>query len=207
MNPDRLRVLLAQDEVMSAMSLKAQLESLGHEVVGPAFDGRHAVELAGREAIDLAILDARLARLNGFDAAEEIARGRPVPIILTAGSCHAGEIERASAGPVYQILVRPFPAHALAPAIAVARARFLECRRLRGEIAELERRLEERKLIERAKGILMDTRGLSERDAYRLLQRESQNRNLRMADIARTIVTAESLLRDPPNEQRGGRPR
>lgn len=198
MTPEILRILVAQDEVMSAMALKAQLEGMGHEVVGPAFDGRHAVELAGRETIDLAILDARLPRLDGLDAAEEIARTRAVPIILVTGGCEPAELERAAGGPVYHILVKPFPPHAVAPAIAIARARFLEARKLRTEIAELERRLEERKLIERAKGILMDTRGLTERDAYRLLQRESQNRNQRMVDIARTIVTAESLLRDRP---------
>lgn len=199
MSPENLRILVAQDEVMSAMALKEQLAAMGHQVVGPAFDGRHAIELATSETIDLAILDLRLPRLNGLDAAQEIARARPVPIILVSGPCEPTEIERAAAAPVYQILMRPFPPHALAAAIAVARARFLECRRLRTEISDLERRLEERKLIERAKGILMDTRGLSERDAYRLLQRESQNRNQRMVDIARTIVTAESLLRDRPN--------
>lgn len=199
MSPERLRVLVAQNGVLSTMALKTQLEAMGHEVVGPAFDGRQAAEMASREPIDLAILESQLPRLAGLHVAEEITRVRAVPVILVTEGSDPAEFEQAAAGPIHQILVQPFPPQALAAAIVMAKARFLENRKLRAEIGELEKRLDERKIIERAKGILMDTRGLSERDAYRLLQRESQNRNQRMVDIARTIVTAESLLRERPN--------
>ncbi|MBI4408768.1 MAG: response regulator [Gemmatimonadetes bacterium] len=193
-----LRILIAEDEPLSAMALQSQLEALGHEVVGRAGTGREAVELARQHTLDLAILDIRMPVMNGIDAAREIFRTTPIPIILLSGYSDPEYIAAATVGPVFQYLVKPVSLEDLGPAISVARKRFDEWRQFRGEAAALEQKLEDRKVIERAKGILMEARGLSENDAYRTLQRESQNRHQSMVEIARTILMAEDLLRDHP---------
>lgn len=193
-----LRILVAEDELLSAMALQAQLEALGHVVVGPAYNGRAAVDLARANPVDLAILDVRMPALSGLEAAQEIAAIQVVPVILLSGYSDPEIIEEATKAPVFHYLVKPVSMADLGPAIAVAMTRFNEWRDVRGEVHELEQKLEDRKLIERAKGLLMDARGLAEADAYRLLQKESQNRNQPMVEIARSILMTDSLLRDEP---------
>jgi response regulator NasT len=193
-----LRILVAEDELLSAMALQAQLEALGHVVIGPAYNGRAAVELARANPVDLAILDVRMPALSGLQAAQEIAAIQVVPVILLSGYSDPEMIEEATKAPVFHYLVKPVSMADLGPAIAVAMTRFNEWREVRGEVHELEQKLEDRKLIERAKGLLMDARGLAEADAYRLLQKESQNRNQPMVEIARSILMTDSLLREEP---------
>lgn len=191
-----LKILVAEDEPLSAMALQAQLEAMGHTVIGPARDGRQAVDLAEANPIDLALLDVRMPRLSGLEAADEIFRIRHVPIIMLSGYSDPELIARASRAPVFHYLVKPVSMQDLAPAITVALTRFQEWQHFQDEAHDLERRLEDRKLIEKAKGVLMDVRRLSEADAYRLLQKESQNRNQPMVEIARSVLMADSLLRD-----------
>jgi two-component system, response regulator PdtaR len=191
-----VRILVAEDEPLNALGLKSQLEGLGHDVIGPAANGREAVELAQRESVDLAILDIRMPELTGIEAAEQIFSLKPIPILLLTGFSNPDYIERASALPVYHYLVKPISAEDLGPAISVARARFQEWLTFRSEVDTLQRKLEERRIVERAKMLLMETRGLSETDAYRLLQKESQNRNQPMVEIARTILLAQTVLRE-----------
>ena len=193
-----LRILVAEDELLSAMALQAQLEALGHVVIGPAYNGRAAVDLARANPVDLAILDVRMPALSGLEAAQEIAAIQVVPVILLSGYSDPEMIEEATKAPVFHYLVKPVSMADLGPAIAVAMTRFNEWREVRGEVHELEQKLEDRKLIERAKGLLMDARGLAEADAYRLLQKESQNRNRPMVEIARSILLTDSLLREEP---------
>lgn len=191
-----IRILVAEDEPLNALALKSQLEALGHDVVGPAANGREAVELARHNDVDLAVLDIRMPELSGPEAAIEIFGIKPMPILLLTGFSNPDYIEQATQLPVYHYLVKPVSVEDLGPAIAVARARFDEWVRFQDEAQTLQRKLEERRVVERAKVLLMETRGLGETEAYRLLQRESQNRNLPMVDIARTILLAQNVLRD-----------
>ena len=193
-----LRILVAEDEPLSAMALQAQLEALGHVVVGPAHNGRAAVELARSNPIDLAILDVRMPVLSGLDAAQELAALQDVPVVLLSGYSDPEMIEEATRAPVFHYLVKPVSMADLGPAIAVAMHRFQEWKEFRGEAAELEQKIADRKLVEQAKGLLMEARGVSEADAYRMLQKESQNRNQPMVEIARSILMADSLLREEP---------
>jgi two-component system, response regulator PdtaR len=190
-----LRILIAEDDSLNAMALRAQLEALGHDVVAVAPDGEDAVRLASETTPDLAILDIRMPRLSGLDAAARIFADRPLPIVLLTGYSDPDAVAQAARLPVYVYLVKPVDGTDLAPAIGVAVQRFADWQRLDREVSELERKLADRKLVERAKGVLMDARGLSEREAYRLLQKESQNRNQPMAEVARTILMADPVLR------------
>lgn len=198
--PASLKVLLADDEPLNALALRAQLETLGHEVIGPAADGPSAVDLAREHPIDLAILDVRMPGLSGLEAAQRIFAARPVPIIVLTGYTDSEIISQAADAPVFHFLIKPISIDDLPPAISVARNRFLEWRSLTEQAESLERKLDDRKVIERAKRVLMALRHASESEAYRLLQRESQNRNQRMVEVARAVLIAQGLPPDPPDE-------
>lgn len=195
--PGGIRILVAEDEPLNALALKSQLEALGHQVLGPAANGREAIELARTQEAELAILDIRMPEVSGIEAAEAIFQIRPMPILLLTGFSTPEYIERATALPVFHFLVKPASIEDLGPAIAVARARFAEWQQFRSDAESLEHKLEDRAVVERAKALLMETRKLTEPEAYRLLQKESQNRNQPMAEIARTILLAQSVLREP----------
>jgi response regulator NasT len=190
-----MRILVADDEEASARALKELLEIIGHQVVGPACDGDEAVRLASRERPDLAILDIDMPRLSGLDAIDRITRSNPIPVIVLTGHTDAEYVDRAASLPVFNYLTKPAAADRLIPAIRVARARFEEWRRLSGQVDELNQRMEERKTIERAKGILMQTRGMTEEEAFSTLRRESQRRSRPMFDVARAVVVAGTVMR------------
>ncbi|MGH7483230.1 MAG: ANTAR domain-containing response regulator [Longimicrobiales bacterium] len=192
--PESLRILIADDETLHNLALTSHLEALGHEVVATATNGHEAVALAAETMPDLAILDIRMPILSGPDAAHQITSARPIPIIILSAYSDQRTVDQASRAPVFHYLVKPVDPDDLGPAIAVARARFAEWNRARSERDQLQHRLEDRKIIERAKGLLMQNRGLSEQEAYRFLQRTSQDRNTAMIDLARKIVLAASLL-------------
>lgn len=189
-----LRFLIADDEALHNLALTSQLEALGHEVIATASNGREAVELAREKAPDMAVLDIRMPIMTGPEAAHEIHRERPIPIIILSAYSDRRTVEEATRSPVFHYLVKPVDPDDLAPAIAVARARFGEWTDARKERDTLELKLEERKILDRAKGILMETRNLSEREAYRFLQKSSQDRNTPMIDLARKILLAAPLL-------------
>jgi len=191
---ENLRVLIADDEAIHNLALTTQLETLGHEVVGTATNGRQAVELARTEHPDLVFLDIRMPVMTGPEAAEQIAAEDPVPMIILSAYSDARTVEQAVRAPIFHYLVKPVDPDDLAPAIAVARARFHEWLATRQERDRLETKLEERKIVERAKGLLMESRGLSERDAYRFLQKMSQDKNTPMVELARKILLAAPLL-------------
>lgn len=191
---ESLRVLIADDEALHNLALKSQLEALGHEVVATAANGREAVQLARETEPDLAFLDIRMPTMTGPEAAHEIAADRPIPMVILSAYSDTRTVEEATRAPIFHYLVKPVDPDDLAPAIAVARARFAEWHSARRERDTLEVRLEERKIIERAKGLLMESRGLSEKDAYRFLQKTSQDKNTPMVDLARKILLAAPLL-------------
>ncbi len=191
---DSLRVLIADDEALHNLALSSQLETLGHTVVATATNGREAVQLARETRPDLAFLDIRMPTMTGPEAAHEISAERPIPIVILSAYSDARTVEEATRAPVFHYLVKPVDPDDLAPAIAVARARFDEWLDARRQKEMLELKLEERKIIERAKGLLMESRGLSEREAYRFLQKTSQDKNTPMVDLARKILLAAPLL-------------
>ena len=189
-----LRVLIADDEALHNLALSSQLQQLGHEVVGTASNGREAVELARETQPDIVFLDIRMPEMTGPEAAQAISSDRPVPIVILSAYSDERTVTEATKAPIFHYLVKPVDPHDIAPAVAVARARFQEWNEARSHAHDLESRLEERKLIERAKGLLMETRGLSEREAYRFLQKTSQDKNTPMVDLAKKILLAAPLL-------------
>lgn len=189
-----LRVLIADDEALHNLALISNLEGLGHQVVATATNGREAVELARETKPDLAFLDIRMPTMTGPEAAHQIAADRPIPMIVLSAYTDSHTVETATKSPIFHYLVKPVNPDDLAPAISVARARFNEWMQALNQRDVLEHRLEERKIIERAKGLLMETRALSERDAYRFLQKTSQDKNTPMVDLARKILLAAPLL-------------
>ena len=191
---DRLRILIADDEAIRLMTLRTQLRALGFEVVAEATTGRQAVELASRCEPDLAILDIKMPELDGIAAAREITAHRPVPVILLTAYSEPELVERATEAGVFAYLVKPVSEEDLLPTILLARARFEEFRLLQQEVADLREALEARKVIERAKGILMKRLGISEAEAFRRMQVQSQKENKKLVEIARAIVTAHGVL-------------
>jgi response regulator NasT len=183
--------------------MEQDLRSMGHTVIGVAPDGLTAVSMARAVAPDLIILDCRMPHLGGIDAAERIHEERPVPIIIVTAYSDSETVLRAARAPIFHYLVKPVSTAQLSAAIAVAQARHAEWLEERESSATLRQKLEDRKVIERAKGILMERDGMTESAAYRLLQRTSQSRNTSMAELARSLVTADQLMRTPVERPSG----
>ncbi|MCS7172209.1 MAG: response regulator [Armatimonadetes bacterium] len=191
---ERLRILIADDEAIRLMTLRTQLRSLGFEVVAEATDGEEAVRLAQEREPDLAILDIKMPGLDGISAAQRILQHRPIPIVLLTAYSEVELVERALETGVFAYLVKPVTEEDLLPAILLARKRFEEFRVLQNEVQDLREALEARKLIERAKGILMKRLGISEQEAFRRMQVQSQKENRKLVEIARAIITAHGVM-------------
>jgi two-component system, response regulator PdtaR len=191
---DPLRILIADDESIRLLSLREQLHGLGHQVVAEASTGADAVTLAAAAEPDLAIMDIKMPVMDGIEAAERITRTRPIPIILLTAYNEAQLVERAAQANISAYLMKPVAEEDLLPAIALALARFREFKALHQEVADLREALEARKLIERAKGILMRRLNLTEDEAFRRLQKQSQDTNRRLSEVAQALVTADALL-------------
>jgi two-component system, response regulator PdtaR len=189
-----LRILIADDESIRLLSLRKQLGALGHYVVAEASTGDEAVALAGTAHPDLAILDIKMPVMDGIEAAEKITQARPIPIILLTAYDEAQLVERAAQANISAYLMKPVAEEDLLPAIALALARFRQFQALRQEVADLREALEARKTIERAKGILMRRLSLSEEEAFRRLQKQSQDSNRKLAQVAEAIVVADQFL-------------
>lgn len=185
------RVLLAEDNELVALTLQAQLTSLGYDVVGVADDGMRAVVMARELQPDVVLMDVRLPGIDGPEAAGQINEVAPRPVIfLTAYSDQEiiGRIERSGA---WGFLLKPVQSTELAPAITIALARFQEVQQLRLRVRELGETLEARKAIERAKGVLMQRLSLSEHDAYEYIRTHARDRRVRMKVIADEVLAGE----------------
>ncbi len=194
MSTESLRVLIADDESIRLLSLRAQLRALGHRVVAEASNGQEAVTLAQTTQPDLAIMDIKMPTMDGIEAAERITQVRPIPIILLTAYSEAELVERAAEANISAYLMKPVAAEDLHPAITLALTRFRQFQALRHEVDDLRHALEARKVIERAKGILMRRLDLSEDEAFRRLQRQSQDTNRKLSDVAQAIITADQML-------------
>lgn len=190
---EQFKVLLADDEPIIRMDLRKTLENMGHLVVGEASDGVGAVELARDLRPDIAILDVKMPQMDGIDAAKMISEEEIAPVLLLTAYSQKDLIERAKEAQVFAYLVKPFKETDLLPAIEVAISRFQEIQELRKELGSVKSALEVRKLIDRAKGILMDKYGLKEHEAFRRIQLQSMNTRKAMKDIAEAIILAEGV--------------
>jgi response regulator NasT len=188
------RILLAEDNDLVALTLEEQLKILGFDVIAIARTGTEATDLAGRLSPDLVIMDIRMPEMEGTEAAARINHSRPTPILMLTAYTDRETIRKAEAAGALGYLVKPINEAELSPAINIALARFRELQTLRQQVMELEESLEARKLVERAKGILMQRLGLSERDAYERLRQRARDKRAKMKDIAQAIIEAEELL-------------
>ncbi|MDR5693821.1 MAG: response regulator [Armatimonadota bacterium] len=188
-----LRVLIVDDEAIIRMGLRAMLEEKGYQVVGEAGDGSRAVELARLLKPDLIFLDIKMPGMDGIETAATIMQDRPTPIILLTAYSDRNLINRAKEAGVLAYLMKPFKEADLVPTIEIALARFQEIQALRREVGDLKETLETRKLVERAKGILMKRYGLSEEEAFQRIQRQSRNLRKPMKEIAEAIILAEEI--------------
>jgi AmiR/NasT family two-component response regulator len=189
------RVVIAEDEAIIRLDLKEILESEGYEVVGETGRGDEAVELVASHAPDLAILDVKMPGLDGIEAARRITADKKVAVLILTAFSQRNLIEDARDAGVSAYLVKPFQRSELVPAIEVALARFVEFRaieeehaRLSGEVATLEEKLETRQLVDRAKGVLMDSFGMAEAEAFSFIQQTAMSRRARMRDIAQEVI-------------------
>jgi two-component system, response regulator PdtaR len=183
-----MRILVAEDETIIRLDLKETLERAGFEVCGEARDGVEAVELAREEKPDLAVVDVKMPRLDGIEAARRILAERPIPIVMLTAYGHDELVARAVDAGVFAYLVKPFRESDLLPAIQTAKARYAELEALREEAESLAEALATRKVVERAKGLLMEQEGLSEQDAFTRLQRVSQTSGRPMKVVAEALI-------------------
>ena len=181
-----LRIVVAEDEALIRMDLVEMLEREGYDVVGEAANGSEAIAKVREQKPDIALFDVKMPIKDGITAAQEL-RGE-VPIVMLTAFSQRELIERANSAGVMAYLIKPFTITDLIPAIEVARTRFFERQILEGEIENLSARLEARKLLERAKGILMRDRAMSEPEAFTWLQRSAMDRRISMAEVARSLV-------------------
>jgi response regulator NasT len=182
------RILIAEDETIIRLDLRALLERAGFEVCAEARDGEEAVALARSEAPDLVLLDVKMPRLDGIDAARRILDERPVPIVMVTAYGEEELVSRAVEAGVFGYLVKPFRESDLLPAIATARARHEELLEVRAEAESLADALAARKAIERAKGLLMEREGLSEQEAFARLRKASQISGKPLKVVAEALV-------------------
>ena len=183
-----MRILVAEDETIIRLDLREILERAGFEVCAEARDGEEAVQLAASERPDLAILDVKMPRLDGIEAARRILEGRPIPIVMLTAYGQDELVSRAVEAGVFGYLVKPFRESDLLPAIQAARARHDELQALREEAESLAEALATRKIVERAKGLLMARERLSEEDAFARLRRASQVSGRPMRVVAEALI-------------------
>ncbi len=188
---DGLRIAIADDEARMRDYLWSSLERLGHRVVAAAKTGQELVAECREKHPQLVITDIKMPDLDGIEAAAEICQDEPVPVILVSAFHDADYIARASRNHILAYLIKPIKDTDLEPAIAVAMERFREFETLKREARDSKQALEDRKMIERAKGILMQRSGLSEPDAFRRLQKLASSRSQKLVEIAKMIILAE----------------
>ncbi len=188
------KILIAEDNTRTRLSLKSQLETLGFEVVGTAENGQDAVEKALELRPDLIIMDVKMPQMDGIEASRTITAKNPVAIILLTGLSSDDLAARALDAGVCAYLVKPISKNQLEPAIKLALARYEEFKSLKTEVSNLKDAIETRKLVERAKGILMKRCNIPEDEAFKLLQMHSQKENKKMREIAETIISASKLI-------------
>ena len=187
----RPRVLIAEDEALIRLDLREMLQEEGYDVIGEAADGEQAVALAIDLNPDLVICDVKMPKMDGIAAAAQIADKRIAPVVILTAFSQRDLIERARDAGAMAYLVKPFQKRDLLPAIEMATSRFSEIRALEGEVTDLRERLEARKLIERAKGLLMSKHAMSEPEAFRWIQRAAMDNRTSMRSVAELVLSGD----------------
>ena len=187
-DPTARRVLIAEDEALIRLDLREMLEEEGYDVCGEAGDGRTAVSMATDLRPDLVMLDVKMPVLDGIAAAEQIARKRIAPVIILTAFSQRDLVEKAREAGAMAYLVKPFQKKDLLPTIEMALSRYSELVGLEAEVDDLQGRLEARKLVERAKGVLMSEHGMTEPEAFRWIQRGSMDRRMTMRAVAELVL-------------------
>jgi response regulator NasT len=187
------RLVIADDESLIRMNLKETLVGLGYIVVGEAGDGVSAINLARELQPDLVLMDIKMPKLDGIQAAKILTQEKIAPVLLLTAFSDRELVDRARDAGVVNYIVKPFRDAELLPAIEIAMARYQEFLEMEREIIDLKETLETRKLVERAKGVLMDSQGLKEADAFRKIQQLSMNTRKPMKEIAQAILLAHEI--------------
>src|SRR5580765_1865910 len=182
------RVLVAEDEALIRLDLAEMLTDAGYEVVGQASDGQQAVDLATELRPDLVVMDVKMPVLDGLGAAEQIGDQRICPVIMLTAFSQTELVQRANDAGVMTYLVKPFTSSQLLPAIEIALSRWSQLTALEAEVADLGERLETRKAVERAKGVLMKKLKISEAEAFRWIQKTAMDRRMGMREVADAVV-------------------
>jgi response regulator NasT len=185
------RILIAEDEALIRLDLREMLEEEGYEVVGEAGDGETALRLARDLRPDLTVMDIKMPGLDGLTAAERITEEHLSPVLILTAFSQKDLVERAAQTGAMGYLVKPFQKSDLVPAIDIAVARYQEMQALEAEIGDLSERLETRKVVDRAKGMLMDRYQMSEQDAFRFIQKTAMDRRLPMKDVATKVIDGD----------------
>jgi two-component system, response regulator PdtaR len=183
------RVVIAEDEALIRLDLAEMLEEEGYDVVGQAGDGERAIALAEELRPDLVVLDVKMPRLDGISAAQRIAEQRIAPVVILTAFSQRELVERARDAGAMAYLVKPFTKADLVPAVEMAVSRFAELQLLEAEVADLSERLETRKAVDRAKGVLQQRLDLSEPDAFRWIQKTAMDLRLSMRQVADGVIT------------------
>ena len=183
------RVLIAEDEALIRLDLREMLQEEGFDVIGEAADGEQAVEMAAELNPDLVICDVKMPKMDGITAAAQIADKRIAPVVILTAFSQRDLIERARDAGAMAYLVKPFQKRDLLPAIEMATSRFAEIRALESEVTDLRERLEARKLIERAKGVLMTEHRMTEPEAFRWIQRAAMDNRTSMRSVAELVLS------------------
>lgn len=184
---EKVRILVAEDESLIRLDIVETLNEAGYEVVAEAGDGESAVKLASEHEPDLAVLDVKMPKLDGISVAEKLQE-LSIPVVMLTSFSDTDLVKRASEAGAMAYVVKPFSSNDLLPAIQIALSRGQELLDLEAEIADLSERLETRKLLDRAKGLLQIKMKLTEPEAYRWMQKASMDRRLTIAQVAETVI-------------------
>jgi two-component system, response regulator PdtaR len=194
----KIRILVAEDEALIRLDLAEMLVEAGYDVVAQASNGEQAVALSRELRPDLVMMDVKMPVLDGISAAEQIGKARIAPVVMLTAFSQKELVERARDAGVMAYIVKPFNVSDLAPAIDIARSRWLELRTLEAEIADLAERLETRKTVDRAKGVLMAQLKISESEAFRWIQKAAMDRRLGMREVAAAVVSGKATGSEGP---------
>ena len=185
---EKYRIVIADDEALICMDLREMLEEAGHEVVGIGSDGVEALNLVKEKKPDLAILDVKMPRLDGIQAARMIAHDNLAPVVLLTAFGYEDMIEKAKKSMVFGYVMKPVEEKTLFPAIQIAVSQYRQKKDMVDRVKNMERELAARKIVDRAKGLLMDYYHITEEDAYRRMQQTSMKRGITIADVAQKVV-------------------
>lgn len=183
-----LRVVVAEDEALIRLDLVEMLTEAGYEVIGQAGDGEAAISITEKEKPDLVVMDVKMPKLDGISAAERIANQRIAPVVILTAFSQRDLVERARDAGAMAYLTKPFTIEDLMPAIELAVSRFQEIKQLDAEVTDLQEQLKARKLIEKAKGILMKNLKISEPEAFKWMQKTAMDKRRSMTDVAQLVM-------------------